>query len=171
MRHTLFNTIGHTDNESSGGRPCPDFTLESQRFQVQLRKFEFFNSQNNNRLFESLGGEYLLSEPLKNFSDLACERRITFINNTFKDNNPISLLRPIPITIQEAAAATNEENMTKGELLTIINSLLSSLNDSNSPKYRGLQQKTRLQLRDILQSIRDLKNDQDELEEEEEEEE
>ena len=59
--------------------------------------------------------------------------------------------------------------MTKGELLTIINSLLSSLNDSNHPKYCGLQQKTRLQLRDILQSIRDLKNDQDELEEEEEE--
>ena len=59
--------------------------------------------------------------------------------------------------------------MTKGELITIINSLLSSLNDSNHLKYCGLQQKTCLQLRDILQSIRDLKNDQDELEEEEEE--
>ena len=92
MRHTLFNTIGHTDNESSESRPCPDFTLESQRFRVQLRKFEFFNSQNNNHLFESLGSEYLLSEPLKNFSDLACEKQITFINNTFKDKNPISLL-------------------------------------------------------------------------------
>lgn len=144
--------------------------MESQRFRVQLRRFEFFNPRNNNNSFESLGGEYLLSEQLKNFSDLACERRIEFINNTFKDNKPISLLRPIPITTQEAAAATNEENMTKGELLTIINSLLNSLNDSNRPKYRGLQQKTRNQLRDILQSIKDLKNDQDELGEEEEEE-
>ena len=169
MRHTLFNTIGHTDNESSGSRPCPDFTLESQRFRVQLRKFEFFNFRKNNRSFESLGGEYVLSEQLKNFSDLACERRIAFINNTFKDNTPISLLRPIPITAQEAAAAINEENMTKGELLMVINSLLNSLNNSNRPRYRGLQQKTRSQLRDILQSIRDLKNDQEEPDEEEEE--
>ena len=59
---------------------------------------------------------------------------------------------------------TNEENMTKGELLAMINSLLNSLNDSNRPRYRGLQQKTRSQLRDILQSIRDLKNNQEEEE-------
>ena len=168
MRHTLFNTIGYTEKESSGGRLCPDFTLESQRFRVQLRKFEFLNPRKNNTLFESLGGEHLLSEQLKNFSDLACQRRIEFINGTFTDNKPASLLRPIPITVQEAATATKEENMTKAELLTIINSLLNSLNDSNRPKYRGLQQKTRSQLRDILQSIRDLKNNQEEEEEEEE---
>ncbi|CAG8835098.1 11504_t:CDS:1, partial [Racocetra persica] len=57
-------------------------------------------------------------------------------------------------------SAMNEENMTKKELLTIINSLLNSINILNYPKYRGLLQKTRSQLQEILQSIRDLHNDQ-----------
>jgi hypothetical protein len=159
----LFNTIGYTDNESSGGRIRPDFTLESQRFRVQLRKTKFLYSQDDNRTFESLGSEYLLSEQLKNFSNLACERRITFINDFFA-NDKTSLPRPIPITIQEAEAAASEENMTKSELLTVINSLLSSMNSSDRPKYRGLQQKTRNELRIILQNIKELQGESEDKE-------
>ena len=88
--------IGHTESESSGGRTRPDYTSESQRFRVQLRKTGFLNPQNDNRRFESLEGEYLLSEQLKKFSNLACERRIAFIKETFENNKP-SLPRPIPV--------------------------------------------------------------------------
>ncbi|CAG8632086.1 3039_t:CDS:2, partial [Cetraspora pellucida] len=113
----LFDMIGHTDNESSGGRLHPDYTLES------------------------LGEESLLSEQLKNFSDLVCERRRRFIDETFKKSKSNHLLRPIPVTAQEEAATMDEANMSKEELLAIINSLLSSVNIPDSSKYRGLKQK------------------------------
>ncbi|RIB16872.1 hypothetical protein C2G38_2188862 [Gigaspora rosea] len=166
LRRTLFNMIGHADNESSGGRICPDYTLESQQFQVNLRKAGFLNPQDDNRTFKSLGGEHLLSEQLKDFSNLACERRIKLINETFKSSKSNSSPRPIPITAQEAAAAMDEKNMTKKELLAIINSLLNSINTSDRPSYRGLPQKTNAELLEILQSIRDLHNNQNELENE-----
>ncbi|RIB23681.1 hypothetical protein C2G38_2170499 [Gigaspora rosea] len=166
LRRTLFNMIGHADNESSGGRIRPDYTLESQRFRVNLRKAGFLNPQDDNRTFKSLGGEHLLSEQLKNFSNLACERRIKLINETFKSSKSNSSPRPIPITAQEAAAAMDEKNMTKKELLAIINSLLNSINTSDRPSYRGLPQKTNAELLEILQSIRDLNNNQNELENE-----
>ncbi|CAG8671997.1 986_t:CDS:1, partial [Dentiscutata heterogama] len=120
----------------------------------------------NDRTFKSLGDEHLLSKKLKNFSDLACERRIKFINETFKENRPNHSLRPIPVTAQEEAAAIDEANMSKEELLLIINLLLNSVNISDRPKYRGLKQKNRAQLREILQNIRDLHNEQDEPEDE-----
>ncbi|CAG8782936.1 46077_t:CDS:2, partial [Gigaspora margarita] len=133
LRRTLFNMIGHADNESSGAG--------------------FLNSQDDNRTFKSLGGEHLLSEQLKNFSNLACERRIKLINETFKDSKSNSSPRPIPITAQEAAAAMDEKNMTKKELLAIINSLLNSINTSDCPSYRGLLQKTNAELLEILQRL------------------
>ncbi|RIB16285.1 hypothetical protein C2G38_2038690 [Gigaspora rosea] len=139
LRHILFNIIGYTDNKSSGG---------------------------NDRTFKSLGDEHLLSEKLKNFRDLACERRIKFINETFKENRPNHSLRPIPVTAQEEAAAMDEANMSKEELLLIINSLLNSVNISDHPKYHGLKQRNRTQLQEILQNIRDLHNEQDEPEDE-----
>ncbi|CAG8814946.1 31145_t:CDS:2, partial [Gigaspora margarita] len=71
---------------------------------------------NNNYTFKSLGEEHLLSEQLKNFSNLACKRRIMFINETFRNNKPNSLLRPIPITAQEAAAAIDEKICKKKNL-------------------------------------------------------
>ncbi|CAG8787923.1 25226_t:CDS:1, partial [Gigaspora rosea] len=71
-----------------------------------------------------------LSEQLKNFSNLACERRIAFIKKTF-ENNKSSLPPPIPVTTQEEKAAMSEENMSKAELLTTINSLLTSINTSD----------------------------------------
>ncbi|CAG8472461.1 8126_t:CDS:2 [Racocetra fulgida] len=49
---------------------------------------------------------------------------------------------------------------------TIIDSLLNSINLSDRPNYRGLQQKSCSQLQEILQSIRDLHKNQDDLENE-----
>ncbi|RIB08136.1 hypothetical protein C2G38_2212373 [Gigaspora rosea] len=167
LRYMLFDMIGHTESESSGGRTRPDYTSESQRFRVQLRKTRFLNPQNDNRRFESLEGEYLLSEQLKKFSDLACERRIAFIKETFENNKP-SLPQPIPVTEQEEEAAMSEEKISKAELLATINSLLASINISDRSKYRGLQQKNCNQLREILQSIRNLQDNQDGPEDESE---
>ncbi|CAG8711621.1 13328_t:CDS:2, partial [Dentiscutata heterogama] len=166
LRHTLFKMIRHADNKSSGGQIHPDCTLESQRFRVHMHQTGFPNLQDDNRTFKSLGEEHLLSEKLKNFSNLACERQIMFINETFRGSEPNSSPRPIPITAQEEAAAMDEKNMTKKELLAIINSLLNSINISDRPKYRRLQQKTNNELLEILQSIRDLHNNQNELENE-----
>ncbi|RIB30927.1 hypothetical protein C2G38_2026430 [Gigaspora rosea] len=101
------------------------------------------------------------------FSDLACERRIAFIKETFENNKP-SLPQPIPVTEQEEEAAMSEEKMSKAELLATINSLLASINISDRSKYHGLQQKNCNQLREILQSIRDLQDNQDEPEDESE---
>ncbi|CAG8561337.1 35376_t:CDS:2, partial [Racocetra persica] len=119
------------------------------QFWVNLCKAGFLNPQDDNCAFKSLEEEYLLNEQLKNFSNLACERRIKLINKTFK-----------------AAAAMDKKNMTKKELLAIINSLLNSINTSDRPSYRRLPQKTNTELLEILQSIRDLHNNQNELENE-----
>ncbi|CAG8538073.1 7851_t:CDS:1, partial [Dentiscutata heterogama] len=53
----------------------------------------------------------------------------------------------------EAAAAMSKKNMTKKELLAIIDSLLNSINTSDYPKYCGLLQKTNNQLLEIIQNI------------------
>ncbi|CAG8520280.1 8158_t:CDS:2 [Scutellospora calospora] len=110
--------------------------------------------------------KYLLSEQLKNFSSLACKKRIIFINEAFKNNKQSLLPQPIPITTQEEEAAMSEKNMKKDNLLVLINSLLNSINISDHPKYCELKQKTHSQLLEILQSIKNLYNDQDEPENE-----
>ncbi|CAG8821004.1 33969_t:CDS:2, partial [Racocetra persica] len=66
--------------------------------EVHLRKTGFLNPQDNNHTFKSLGGKHLLSEQLKDFSNLACERQIMLINKTFRSSKSNSLPRPIPIT-------------------------------------------------------------------------
>ncbi|CAG8849025.1 11022_t:CDS:1, partial [Gigaspora margarita] len=60
-------------------------------------------------------------------------------------------------------------NISKEELLTTINSLLTSINISDCSKYHGLWQKNCDQLQEILQTIRNLQNNQDELDESESE--
>ncbi|CAG8588476.1 12510_t:CDS:1 [Cetraspora pellucida] len=158
--------IRHTNNELLDCQSCPDYMLKSQRFRVYLCKTRFLNLQNNNYIFKSLGKEHLLSEQLKNFSNLACEGQIMFINKIFKNNKPNSLLQLIPITAYEEAAALNKENMIKKELLVIIDSLLNCINLFDHLKYCGLQQKSHSQLQEILQNIRDLHKNQDDLENE-----
>ncbi|CAG8562554.1 7953_t:CDS:1, partial [Dentiscutata heterogama] len=49
------------------------------------------------------------------------------INKTFRDEEPKTLPRPISITAQEVAAAMSKKNITKKELLAIIDSLLNSI--------------------------------------------
>ncbi|CAG8794299.1 15967_t:CDS:1, partial [Gigaspora margarita] len=66
-------------------------------------------------------------------------------------------------------AAMSEENMSKEELLTTINSLLTSINISDRSKYYGLCQKNCNKLREILQTIRNLQDNQNELDESESE--
>ncbi|CAG8535370.1 13704_t:CDS:2 [Dentiscutata heterogama] len=66
-------------------------------------------------------------------------------NCTFKslEDEPNHLLWPISVTAQEETATMDEANMSKEELLLIINSLLNSVNISDCLKYRGLKQKNR----------------------------
>ncbi|CAG8724431.1 23147_t:CDS:1, partial [Racocetra persica] len=72
----------------------------------------------------------------------------------------------ISITAQEEAAAIDEANILKQDLIAIINLLLNLVNISDSSKYRRLKQKNFSQLQEIIQSIRDLHNEQDGLEDE-----
>jgi hypothetical protein len=71
--------IGYSDQESSGSRLYSDFNKESNRFRVELRSTNFLNPFKNNFKFESLDGNYKLSEALKSFSITAQTYRINYI--------------------------------------------------------------------------------------------
>ncbi|CAG8626184.1 7386_t:CDS:2, partial [Diversispora eburnea] len=68
-------------------------------------------------------------------------RKLNFLNsiqkeNTFKSLENIVLI--IPISAEEAVSQKNENNMTKEQLVTIINSLLVSLLEIQKFKYTSL---------------------------------
>ena len=68
--------------------------------------------------------EYGLNENLKNFTFLARQAQKNFITKTFINKNNSSLFRSIPISKQEAKAQESEENMTKSEILSKVETLL-----------------------------------------------
>ena len=72
---TVFNTIGYSENEPYGPRTRPEFTAESSRFRVQLRKIQFVNPNANNRTFQTFNGEWTLSEEMKRFTEIACTKQ------------------------------------------------------------------------------------------------
>ncbi|RHZ81206.1 hypothetical protein Glove_123g14 [Diversispora epigaea] len=108
LRETLFKNIGYINKESSGIRTKPDFAIESQRFRVQLRKFDFLNPIQKENIFKSLGN---------------------------------IILKTIPISAEEALSQKNENNMTKEQLIVVINSLLVSFSESQNVRYNNLNNK------------------------------
>ena len=79
LRTNLFNVIGYTENETHKPRTRPSFIAESQRFRVQIRKTQFVNPNADNRIFENMSGEWILSEEMKRFGEIAQTKRIYFI--------------------------------------------------------------------------------------------
>ena len=71
MRINLFKVIGYNNIQESAPRTHPEANTECQRFCAYLRKLDFLNPNSTKTDFESLGGEFKLSDQLKNFSDLA----------------------------------------------------------------------------------------------------
>ncbi|RHZ52550.1 hypothetical protein Glove_460g24 [Diversispora epigaea] len=149
-------------NESSGPRTKPDFVIESQRFRIQLRKSDFLNPIQKENTFKSLGN-IILSEELKNFTSIAQEKRKIYIKQKLLQLTTNETWEVIPISAEEAVSQKNENNMTKEQLVAIINSLLVSLPESQKlnsgprtkPDFVIESQRFRIQLRksDFLNPI------------------
>jgi hypothetical protein len=129
LRSNLFNIIGYSENETYGPRIRPDFITESCRFRAQIRKTQFVNPNINNHIFQSIDGEWILSEEMKKFTEIAQTKRIEFIKSTLIKKNSSSIWHSIPITYEEANLQQAETSLTKSQILSIINSLTPFLND------------------------------------------
>ena len=64
--------------------------------------------------------------------------------------------QPIPIIGEEADHQKTESLLTKSQILSIINSLTPSLSDSERFRFRGLSNKSRDDLVNSLQEIRNI---------------
>ncbi|CAG8824723.1 34595_t:CDS:2, partial [Racocetra persica] len=83
MQKRLFNTIGYTDNESTGPRIRPDYETESQC------------------------GYNKLSEKMKTFSITARAWRINYIKEKLNSKKPL-VSHPIPVTVDEEQMQSEE---------------------------------------------------------------
>lgn len=74
----------------------------------------------------------------------------------------------IPVTIEEEEKLSSESSLTNKELISIIQTLIGSLNETNCPQFKGLASKRKDELLLILQEVRDIYNNSDinEIEEE-----
>ena len=84
----------------------------------------------------------MLSEELKKFSEIAHIKRAEFIKAVLIDKSSLGIWHPIPITRDEADFQQSETSLTKIEILTIINSLISSLNDLDQLCFQSLSSKS-----------------------------
>ncbi|KAF0511720.1 hypothetical protein F8M41_018199 [Gigaspora margarita] len=127
LHNNFFNLINY--HESDFHKKCtrPDFAVESCRFRIKIRKTNFLDPNNNN--FQSINGEWKLSEEMKKFSELAQTKRIEFIQKVLIDKNSTKTWHPIPITTKEADFQNSEKSLTKQEILAIIKFLILYLND------------------------------------------
>jgi len=76
-RNNFFNLINYHENDFHKKCTRPDFAVESCKFRVQIRKANFVNPNNNN--FQSINGEWKLSEEMKKFSELVQKKRIDLL--------------------------------------------------------------------------------------------
>lgn len=156
LRTNLFNIIGFSESETYGPRTRPNFIAESYRFRVQIRKTQFVNPNVSNRIFQNMSGDWTLSEEMKRFSEIASMKRIEFIKAKLIKKTPLDIWHPIPITCEEADLQKTESSLTRSQILSIINSLIPFLDDLNRSRFRGLSSKSRIDLVNILQEIRNI---------------
>ncbi|CAG8528179.1 7880_t:CDS:2 [Dentiscutata heterogama] len=133
-----------------------NFTAESRRFWVQIRKAQFVNPNADNRIFQNLGGELTLSEQMIRFSEITSTKRNEFIKATLIKKTPLGIWHPISITCDEAKLQKSEGSLKKSEILFIIISLIPSLDDSDRSCFRGLSNKSREELVNILQEVKNI---------------
>ena len=96
LRTNLFNVIGYNESEMHGPRTRPSFTTESRRFRVRIRKTQFVNPNADNRVFQDISGEWMLSE-MKRFGEIAHTKRIDFIKAKLTKETLLGFWQPIPI--------------------------------------------------------------------------
>ena len=114
-------------------------------------------------MYKSLDGENELSEQLKNFSNLAKKAREDYIMEVFYNKNTAYLSKPIPITKEEAASQDNEAKMTKKELMIKLESLFELMGKNVRRKYREFKSKNKDELLIILQEVRCLLDEENEI--------
>ncbi|CAH1770147.1 7760_t:CDS:1, partial [Entrophospora sp. SA101] len=148
---------------SNAPRTRPESSTECQRFRVQLRNLDFVNPTKITSMYKSLVDENELSEQLKNFSNLAKKARENYIVEVFYNKNTTYLSKPIPITKEEAIAQVSESKMTKQELIIKLESFLELMGENCRCKYRGFRSKNKSDLLIILQEVRCLFNEENEI--------
>jgi len=156
LRTNFFNVIGYSENETYGPRTRPNFIAESRRFRVQLRKTQFVKPNADNRVFRNISGEWMLSEEMKRFGEIAHAKRIDFIEAKLIKEKSLGIWQPILIIHEEANHQKAESLLPKSEILSIINSLTPLLGDSQRSHFRGLSSKSRNDLVNTLQDIRNI---------------
>jgi hypothetical protein len=114
-------------------------------------------------MYKSLVDENELSEQLINFSNLAKKARENYIVEVFYNKNTTYLSKPIPITKEEAIAQVSESKMTKQELIIKLESFLELMGENCRRKYRGFRSKNKSDLLIILQEVRCLFNEENEI--------
>lgn len=159
----MFDIMEHSEQESSGPRSLPDFSKESQRFRVELRKTCFLNPSKNDSVFKGLDGNTELSNAMKTFSSTAHVHRQNFIKKKLtSDKSPNA--RPIPVTVEEEEKQSAISSMSNNDLICVIQTLIESLNEANRPQFKGLKSKRKDELLQIFQQVQDLHNGNDETE-------
>ncbi|KAF0427632.1 hypothetical protein F8M41_005997 [Gigaspora margarita] len=154
LRNNFFNLINYHESDFHKKRTRPDFAVESCRFRVKIRKTKFLNPDNNN--FQSINGEWKLSEEMKKFSELAQAKRIEFIQKVLINKNLTKTWHPIPITTEEADFQKSEKSLTRQEILTIIKSLIPYLNDVDRLQFKNLSNLSHNNLVIILQESKNI---------------
>ncbi|CAG8724953.1 2865_t:CDS:1, partial [Dentiscutata heterogama] len=93
--------------------------------------------------FESLDKTNKLSVQMKSFSHKARMQRISYIKSKFDllIINSSELIRPIPVTFDEAQLQLAETSLKKEEIIFTIETLIGSLNEAKRPQFRGLRSK------------------------------
>ncbi|CAG8751001.1 14109_t:CDS:1, partial [Dentiscutata heterogama] len=97
----------------------------------RIRSIQFVNPNADNRTFQSISEEWVLSEEMKQFSEIAYTKRIEFINAKLIKKNSLGAWHPIPITCKEADLQKNNSSLTRPQILSIINSLIPLLGDAD----------------------------------------
>ena len=62
----------------------------------------------------------------------------------------------IPITLEEEEKQSSDNSMSKKELISIIQALIGSLNETNQLQFKGLSSKKKEELLSIFQQVKDI---------------
>src|SRR5437763_12173168 len=89
-------------------------------------------------------------------SIMNCDRQKFSIVTLHESKVHYAIIYPIPITAEEQS---DEKSLSKNELLSVIQTLIGSLDQSNRPQLQGLKTKNKDQLLIILQQVQDIHND------------
>ncbi|RHZ59155.1 hypothetical protein Glove_365g181 [Diversispora epigaea] len=103
-----------------------------------------------------MSGEWMLNEEMKRFSEIACMKKIEFIKAKLINKALLGIWHLIPVTCEEANRQKSENSLTKSQILSIINSLTPLLGDLDQLRFRGLSSKSRDDLINILQEVRNI---------------